>query len=376
MPETLRYAGIVGVGAYAPERVLTNDDLERMVETSNEWILERTGIRERRIAAPEQASSDLALAAAREALAEAGVAPEELDLVIVATNSPDMFFPATACLVQDALGARRAGAFDVSAGCTGFIYALAIGSQFIMTGTAEKVLVAGADSLSKMVNWEDRSTCILFGDAAGAVVLEPVPEGYGLLAVELRADGSGGPLLTLPAGGSRLPASRETVDRKLHTIHMQGREIFKFAVRVMGEAALEVLRKAGVSPDRVGCLIPHQANLRIIEAAAKRLGLGMDRVFVNLDRYGNTSAASIPVALKEALDGGYVRPGDYVVMVAFGTGLTWGGALVRWLPEGRREVLSTRRCREPNNFPGQNSPSDDGKFFQTRRSKTRWPSEG
>lgn len=323
-------AGITGVGAYLPERVLSNDELQKMVDTNDEWIRTRSGIKERRINSPEQATSDLAVIAGERALADAGVAPEELGLIIVATSTPDTIFPSTACLVQDRLGAKNAAAFDLSAGCSGFIYALATGSQFITSGTYKKVLVIGAESLSRIVNWEDRKTCVLFGDGAGAVVLSPVSQGNGILSFSLRSDGSKGALLSLPAGGSRLPATRETVEQKLHTIHMEGREVFKFAVRVMAKAAMEVLAGAGLNKSDIDYFIPHQANIRIIESAANRLDLPMDKVLINLDRYGNTSAASIPLALEEAVHSGRIKQGDHIVMVGFGAGLTWGAAVVKW----------------------------------------------
>lgn len=323
-------AGIIGVGAYLPDRVLTNDELQKMVDTNDQWIRTRSGIRERRIAAPELATSDLAVIAGERALADAGVAPEELGLIIVATNTPDTIFPATACLVQDRLGAVKAAAFDLAAGCTGFVYALATGSQFIASGAYKKVLVIGAECLSRIVNWEDRKTCVLFGDGAGAVVLSPVPAGNGILSFTLRSDGAKGQFLTLPAGGSRQPATRETVDQKLHTIHMEGREVFKFAVRVMGKGALEALAAAGLKRSDIDYFIPHQANIRIIESAAKRLNLPMDRVLVNLDRYGNTSTASIPLALTEAVQSGRIKQGDHIVMVGFGAGLTWGATVIKW----------------------------------------------
>ncbi|MDQ0287224.1 3-oxoacyl-[acyl-carrier-protein] synthase-3 [Desulfofundulus luciae] len=330
MSKQILPVGIWGTGIYVPERVLTNADLERMVDTSDEWIRTRTGIRERHIAADHEAASDLAVRAARQAMENAGVTGEEIDLIIVATNSPDMLFPATACLVQHALGAKKAGAFDVQAGCTGFIYALACGSQFIAARAAKIVLVIGAEVLSRLVNWQDRNTCVLFGDGAGAVVMGPVPEGYGILATRLGAEGSGGPLLSLPAGLSRYPASEETLAKKQHFIHMNGREVFKFAVKVMEEGCREVLQAAGLDPKELDFLVPHQANTRIIEAAAKRLALPLERVWINVDRYGNTSAASIPLALHETLEAGRIQDGDHVVLVAFGAGLTWGATLLRW----------------------------------------------
>lgn len=316
---------------YVPEKVLTNFDLEKMVDTSDAWIRERTGIRERRIAAPEESTSDLATRAAKEALAAANLSPEEIDLIIVATASPDMLFPATACLVQANLGASRAAAFDLEAGCSGFIYGLAVGAQFIATGSCRHVLVIGAETLSRLTNWEDRSTCVLFGDGAGAAVLSPVSPPRGILSFYLRSDGSGGELLKLPAGAARLPASRETVESRLHFIAMNGREVFKFAVRAMEEAALEALNRAGVSSQEIDCFVPHQANIRIIDATAKRLGLPPEKVVVNIDRYGNTSAASIPIALYEAVAQGKIKPGEStVLMVAFGAGLTWGSVLMRY----------------------------------------------
>jgi len=318
------------VGSYVPPQVLTNFDLEKLVDTSDEWILTRTGIRERHIARAEEASSDLGVEAARRALAAAKVEAEEIDLIIVATISGDMIFPATSSIVQHRIGASRAAAFDLGAGCTGFIYALATGSQFIASGMYETVLVVGADTLSKLLNWKDRNTCVLFGDGAGAVVLKPVPEGYGVLGSFLGSDGSGAELLKVEAGISRRPASHETVDGCQHTIQMCGSEVFKFATRVMGEAALTVLEQCGMHPEDVSLFIPHQANTRIIDVAARRLGLPSEKVFVNIEKYGNTSAASIPLALDEALQQGKVNPGDLLVLVGFGAGLTWGASVVRW----------------------------------------------
>jgi len=323
-------AGIAGIGSYVPERVLTNNDLEKMVDTSNQWITTRTGIKERRIASPETATSDLALTAGRRAMERAGIEPEELDLILVATTTPDMAFPSTACIVQAGLGAYNSAAFDLEAACSGFLYGLAIGEQFISSGVYETVLIIGAEVLSKIVNWSDRNTCVLFGDGAGACVLRPVTAGKGILSHYLGADGRGVKLLQLPAGGSRLPASAATVEQGLHYIEMQGAEVFKFAVRIMGEASLEALRRAGLAREEVDLLVPHQANHRIIMAAAKRLGLTPEQVIVNLDRYGNMSAASIPVALEEAVSEGRIRDGDNVLLVGFGAGLTWGAAVLKW----------------------------------------------
>ncbi|MCL5038325.1 MAG: ketoacyl-ACP synthase III [Firmicutes bacterium] len=330
MAKSGRSVGIVGVGAALPEKVLTNFDLEKMVDTSDEWIRTRTGIKERRIADEKTATSDLAVAAARQALERAGVKGEDVDLILVATVTPDMVFPSTANLVQAGIGAGRAAAMDLEAGCSGFIYALAVGSQFVASGVYETVLVIGAETLSKITDWTDRNTCVLFGDGAGAAVLRPVPPGKGVLSLHLGADGNGRDLLKMPAGGSRRPASLETVQEHLHFIQMNGTEVFKFAVRVMGEASVKALEMAGLGTADVDFLVPHQANLRIIDAAVKRLALSPDKVVVNLDRYGNMSAASIPVALEEAWSQGRIKDGDVVVMVAFGAGLTWAAAVLRW----------------------------------------------
>jgi len=325
-----RPVGIVGVGSYVPERVLTNFDLERMVDTSDEWIRERTGIRERRIALDEQATSDLAVEAALRALKDAGVKPEELDLVVVATVSPDMLFPATACLVQDRIGAKNAFAFDLEAGCTSFVCALTYAATAIASGVHETALVIGADALSKITDWTDRTTCILFADGAGAVVLRPCEEGYGVLSAYLRADGSGWDHAFVPAGGSRRPASEETVRNREHFIKMHGREVFKFAVNAMAEAIETSCQLVGISVDQVKLFVPHQANYRIIAASARKLHIPEERFVINLERYGNTSAASIPIALDEAVKGGRVERGDYIVLVAFGAGLTWGANVIRW----------------------------------------------
>lgn len=328
----LRPVGIVGTGSCVPERVLTNQELERMVDTSDEWITTRTGIKERRIAGEDEATSDLACGAARRALESAGVAPDEVDLIIVATVTPDMLFPATSCLVQARLGAPQAAAFDLSAGCSGFVYGLAAGAAFIAAGTYRTVLVIGAETLSKITNWEDRSTCVLFGDGAGAVVLREVPEGYGILSTVLGADGTGGEKLTLPGGGSRRPFryERRETDEGNQYIHMCGPDVFKFAVRVVPQAAEEALAKAGLTPADVQLLVPHQANIRIIDGAVERLGIARERVMVNVEKYGNTSAASIALALDEAVREGRLTRGGVAVLVGFGAGLTWGAAALRW----------------------------------------------
>lgn len=326
---------IIGTGTYVPEKIMTNKDLENIVETSDEWIVSRTGIRERRIASPDMATSDLATRAAEKALIDAGITADELDLIIVATATPDMYFPSTACLVQANLKASNAAAFDLAAGCSGFVYGLVTGSQFIKAGLYKKVLVIGAETLSKILDWTDRNTCVLFGDGAGAAVLAATDSDYGIIGAHLGADGSGGDLLKLPAGGSRNPASAETVTQKMHFVHMNGNEVFKFAVKIMGEAAITALENAGLSADDVDCLIPHQANNRIIQSAAKRLKLPMDKVMVNVDKYGNTSAASIPIALEEAVHSGKIKQGDIVVLVGFGAGLTWASAVIKWGKEAK-----------------------------------------
>ncbi len=339
-----RRAGILGTGICIPDQVVTNQDIEKMVDTCDEWIFSRTGIRERRVVGENQHTSDLAVEASRGALESAGLVPSDLDLIIVATVTPDMPFPATACLVQAQLGAPQAAAFDVETACSGFLYALTIGVQFVETGLYRHVLVIGAESLSRVTDWQERSTCILLGDGAGAVVLGPTDNGSGILSTHLGADGHGASLLHQPGGGSRHPASHETVDNRLHFIKMNGREVFRFAVKIMGDAALGALKKCNMTFDDVQYYIPHQANYRIIEASARRFGIPMDRVHVNIDRYGNTSAASVPVALHEAAIQGKIEPGDVVLLVAFGGGLTWGAAVVRW--DGYPGNIETREESE------------------------------
>lgn len=327
---SLRPVGITGIGMAVPERVVTNADLEKLVETTDEWIRTRTGIRERRISEPHEASSDYAIKAARKAMAMAGVTGEQIDLIIVGTVTPDMIFPSTACILQDALGATRAAAFDISAACPGWIYGLVMGQQTITSGMYNCVLVVGVELLSKVVDWTDRNTCVLFGDAAGAAILQPVSEGRGILASVLGSEGAGGKHLMVPAGGSRSPATAETLENRLHYVKMNGQEVYKFAIRVMNEATVQVLEKAGYGVKDLDLLVPHQANIRIIEGAMKRLDIGPDRVIINLDRYGNTSSASIPVALCEALETGRLKDGDLVTIVSFGAGLVWGAAAFRW----------------------------------------------
>ncbi|MDN5331134.1 MAG: 3-oxoacyl-[acyl-carrier-protein] synthase [Tepidanaerobacteraceae bacterium] len=322
-------AGIIGLGSYTPEKVLTNRDLEKMVETSDEWIRERTGISFRRIADESMATSDLAAKAALEAIEMAGRGPDELDLIIGATVTPDMMFPSTACIVQHKIKASRAAAFDLSAGCSGFIYALTVAAQFVASGMYRNVLVFGAEILSKIVDWQDRNTCVLFGDGAGAAVVSVVESG-GILESVLGADGGGKDLLFIPAGGSKEPASIETVKERKHFIKMNGNEVFKFAVKIMEESTRKVLEKANLTPQEIDLIVPHQANIRIIEAATKRLNISKEKVMVNIDRYGNMSAASIPVALYEAFKARKIKKGDKVVLVGFGAGLTWGANLIEW----------------------------------------------
>ncbi|HIU63524.1 MAG TPA: ketoacyl-ACP synthase III [Candidatus Avacidaminococcus intestinavium] len=323
-------AGIIGMGHYLPEKIITNFDLEKMVDTNNEWIVERTGIEARHIAAPEEATSDLAYAAAVKAIADAGLESAQIECIIVASESPDTKFPSTACLLQAKLGAKKAAAFDLSAGCSGFVYALGVANSMITSGLYKYVLVVGAETLSRIMNWKDRNTCVLFGDGAGAAVLGPVEDGNGIIAVEMGADGNGGSSLSQPAGGSRKPASHETVDAGEHFIHMDGSEVFKFAITIMGKTAKSVLKKAEMTSDDVDLLVPHQANIRIINSAAKRLGLPMEKVFVNVEKYGNTSAASIPIALCEAREQGLLKKGKNILLVGFGAGLTWASIILKW----------------------------------------------
>ena len=325
---------ITGLGCYVPDQVVTNDDLSKTLDTSDEWIMERTGIRERRVATDDQAMSDIALPAATGALEDAGVQGSEVDLIIVATVTPDMAFPSTGAILADQLGASDAAAYDLSAGCTGFMYALAQGYGMVAAGLADKALIVGGDVLSKIVNWEDRSTCVLFGDGAGAVMLERSDEG-GFLGFELGAEGAGGVHLNLPAGGSRMPTTPDTVAQELHWVHMNGREVFKFATRVLVSSAEKLLERCGLTIDDVDVYVPHQANVRIIDYATKKLGIPEDRVVVNVDRYGNTSSGSIPLALADAESEGRLKPGATVLMTGMGAGLTWGSALMEWTSNGR-----------------------------------------
>jgi len=326
----IRGARIAGTGSYVPPNVLSNKDLESLVETSDEWITSRTGIKERHIAAEGVPSSDLAAEASRRALAEAGVDPAEIELVMVSTVTPDRMFPSTACTLQQKLGTVNGAAFDLSAACSGFIYGLSLASGLIGIGAMDKILVVGVETLSKIVDWKDRNTCVLFGDGAGAAVVIPCEPGRGVLSTSMGSDGSLGSLLELPGGGSLYPATENTVNNRMHFIKMKGNEVFKNAVRAMETVAKDALEKANVASSDLSLLITHQANLRIIEATAKRLGVSMDRVFVNLHKYGNTSAASVPMALDEARKEGRVGDNDLIALVAFGAGFTWGAAVLRW----------------------------------------------
>jgi 3-oxoacyl-[acyl-carrier-protein] synthase-3 len=326
----LRGATIVGTGMYVPERVLTNAELEHMVETSDEWIVERTGIRERRISAPGERSSDLGVIAAQHALEMAGVDPKEVDQIILATTTPDRFLPSCACTVQAKLGAPRAAAYDIFAACPGFIYSLGIARGVIATGTADTVLIIGVEQLSRIVDYTDRNTCVLFGDGAGAAVLRPCEPEDGILSVSMHSDGALGDLLEVPAGGGGMPATHDTVDQRGHYIKMRGRELFKVAVRGMEESLRFVLGEAGITPEDLDLVIPHQANQRIIDAMRERLGIPPDKVILNIDRYGNTSSASIPISLDEVVRSGRLKPGANVGFVAFGGGVTWGASVARW----------------------------------------------
>jgi len=328
-----RRARIRSVGRYLPERKLTNEDLERMVDTTDEWIVTRTGIRERRILEPGLGCSFMASRAAQECLDRAGVAASEVDAIIVGTVTPDMFFPSTACLVQRAIGADKAWGFDLSAGCSGFVFSLTTGVMMIESGRYDKVLAIGADVMSSIIDYTDRNTCVLFGDAAGAVLLEPCEdEEYGVLDFIQRIDGAGEPHLHMKAGGSRRPASMETVQAREHYVYQEGKKVFKFAVTEMADVSVKILERNGLSGKDVKVFIPHQANLRIIEACANRMGLAMDRVIINIDRYANTTGATIPLCLYEAtVEKNLLEKGDYLVMSAFGAGFTWGSILVRWI---------------------------------------------
>ncbi len=324
------YAHITGWGMSVPETVLTNDDLSKMIETTDAWIRDHTGIRERHIARENQFPSTLGVEASIKALEVANVRPTDIDLIICSTSSPEFIFPATACLIQDQLGASKAGAFDLLAACSGFIYAVNMAAQAIRSGSIKTALVIGAETLSRFVDWKDRNTCILFGDGAGAFVLQASDQPGGVLSAVMHSDGSGGDSLSLPAGGSRYPATEETVHGGKHYIQMDGNKVFRFATRVMGHAAIEALELAGLTTQDVQWIIPHQANYKIIETAAKYLKMPLDKFIINVDRYGNTSTASIPIATVEAIEKGLVKPGDKIVLVGFGAGLTWGALVAEW----------------------------------------------
>ncbi len=340
-----RYAHIIGWGKYAPPNVLTNDELAKRVDTSDAWIRERTGITERHIVTKET-TAQIALYAAQDALEAADVDPKEIDLIIVATSTPEYIFPATASIVQDQLGATNAGAFDLSAACSGFVYALSVGAGMIRAGQHNTVLVIGAETFSRIVNWKDRGTCILFGDGAGALLLRTSQEYGGVLSTVLGSDGSGADLLQVPAGGSKNPASLETVMNNMHTVKMNGREVYRFATRVMVDATKQALQKANIPLEHLDMLIPHQANARIIDYAAKTLNLPPEKVFQNVEHYGNTSAASIPIALVEAIEEKRINPGDHLVMVGFGGGLSWGSCAIEWTkPTVPRQITPQRAAQ-------------------------------
>jgi 3-oxoacyl-[acyl-carrier-protein] synthase III len=342
MKQAKRYAQVVGWGKYIPPTVLTNDDLAAMVNTTDEWIRSRTGISERHTVSAKESAATMATRAAIQALAVASCDPVTLDLIIVATATPDYVFPATACLVQDGIGARNAGAFDLSAGCSGFVYALSLAADGIAAGSLHRVLVIGAETLSRIVDWTDRSTCVLFGDGAGAVLLQASDEPCGVLSTVLGADGSGSDLLQLPGSGYKRSVTPETRSAEMPYIQMNGNEVYRFATRIVGTAAQQAVQKAGLTLEQIDVLIPHQANLRIIQSAARHLKLPEEKVFINLEKYGNTSSASVPIALCEAVEAGRLQPGNHVVLVAFGAGLTWAAAVIKWSPLPP-EATATRR---------------------------------
>lgn len=323
-------AKIIATGSYAPEKRLTNLEIEKLIDTSDTWITQRTGIKERRIAALSQSASDLAYEASKKAIKRSNIKPSELDMIIVATVSGDMPMPATACILQKLLGAKKAVAFDINAACSGFIYGMSVADSFIKTNSYKKILIVGVEVLSKFLDWSDRTTCILFGDGAGAAIVVPSETDSGILSTHLYSDGFLWDFIYLPGGGSMYPASPDTLKNKLHFIKMKGNETFKVAVKTLENLVINTLERNGIEPSKLSLLIPHQANLRIIVATAKKLGIHMDKVFVNVDRYGNTSAASIPIALDEAIVSGRIKEGDYVMLEAFGAGLTWASALIKW----------------------------------------------
>jgi 3-oxoacyl-[acyl-carrier-protein] synthase-3 len=328
--KAFRTVSIIGTGSYVPEKILTNDDLSRMVDTSDEWITTRTGIKERRVAAKDEYTSDMAAKAALKAIEQANISPEEINLILVATATPDMLFPATACFVQKKIGATNAACLDVSAACAGFLFAIEIAQQFITSHTYDTVLVIGADKLTSITNWGDRNTCVLFGDGAGAAILRHRGGSHGVISTHIGSDGRYSDILFMPGGGSRCPITRDNVELNLATIHMTGKEVYKQAVIAMLNAAKKALELAGLKIEDISCVIPHQANLRIIEGIADRLGIPIDKFYVNLDRYGNTSAAAVAIALDEANRTGRIKPGDYILMVVFGGGLTWASTVIEW----------------------------------------------
>jgi len=328
--KTRRTVSIIGTGSYLPERVLSNKELEKMVDTTDDWIVTRTGIRERRIAAEGESTSDLAAKAAQSAMENAGISAEEIDLIIVATVTPDMFFPSTACFVQAKIGARNAACFDVSAACAGFLYAIELAQQFITSHTYDTILVIGAEKLSSIVDWTDRNTCVLFGDGAGAAILRHRGGGHGVVSTFMASDGNLADILQIPGGGSKTPIDSSNIDQRLHCIKMNGKETYKHAVTSMMDAATRALADANLKASDLACIIPHQANLRIIEAIAGRMHLPIERFMVNLDRYGNTSAAAVAIALDEANRTGRMKVGDYVLLVVFGGGLTWASSVIQW----------------------------------------------
>jgi 3-oxoacyl-(acyl-carrier-protein) synthase III len=328
--KTQRTVSIIGTGSYVPEKILTNADLSRMVDTSDEWITTRTGIKERRIAAKDEFTSDMATKAALKAIEQANIAATEIDLILVATATPDMLFPATACFVQKNIGATNAACLDISAACAGFLFGVEIAQQFITSHTHDTVLVIGADKLTSITNWTDRNTCVLFGDGAGAAILRHRGGAHGVISTHIGSDGQFTDILFVPGGGSRCPITAENVGHNLNTIHMSGKEVYKQAVIAMFSAAQKALQKAGLSIEDIACVIPHQANLRIIEGIADRLGIPLEKFYVNLDRYGNTSAAAVAIALDEANRTGRIKPGDFVLMVVFGGGLTWASTVIEW----------------------------------------------
>ena len=328
--KTQRTVSIIGTGSYVPEKILTNEDLSRMVDTSDEWITTRTGIKQRRIAAKDEHTSDMAAKAALKAIEQAKISPAEIDLILVATATPDMLFPATACFVQKKIAATKAACLDISAACAGFLFGVEIAQQFITSHTYDTVLVIGADKLTAITNWSDRNTCILFGDGAGAAILRHRGGSHGVISTHIGSDGQYTDILFMPGGGSRCPITRENVDLNLQTIHMTGKEVYKHAVTAMLSAAEKALEQAGLRIEDIACVIPHQANMRIIEGIADRLGIPLEKFYVNLDRYGNTSAAAVAIALDEANRSGRIKPGDYVLMVVFGGGLTWASTVIEW----------------------------------------------